>query len=184
MHAPQSRDAGKSTQPQAASVILPSGYASAWGNYNNAIPMTFGITRYQQVFPGTELPTSFTMQSLSFRRDEQFTGYAGGAVDVEILLGCVALYVIGFSDKTWGSLNLPLSLTALNAPGCNLLVSYELPLPTTTDDGGNARVDLAIPSDKLLKGRQFFNQFAIFDRTANGLGIVWSNGATATIDDN
>lgn len=48
----------------------------------------------------------------------------------------------GFSDTTWAGLALPLDLTILGLPGCNLYTSVDGALPIVTDDGGKAEVSV------------------------------------------
>jgi hypothetical protein len=67
---------------------VPAYAASSFGNIGQISPLTFGICRYQQVFPGGHLPAAFTMTGLSLRQDDQSgAGSPGGVVDVEFQLG-------------------------------------------------------------------------------------------------
>ena len=76
---------------------------------------------------------------------------------------------------------LPFDLTPLNAPGCSILASGDILLPTRTDATGAATVTLELPNTPALVGVVFHNQFAVVDPPANGLGLAWSNGGTAQI---
>ncbi|MFQ5505514.1 MAG: hypothetical protein ACE5F1_12055, partial [Planctomycetota bacterium] len=92
-----------------------------------------------------------------------------------------ACLIIGASKKAWGALTLPLDLTAAGAPGCSLLVSFDLQQCLTASGSGTATVKLPIPKDARLCGVQFHNQFFVFDSTANQLGLSWSNGGSGRI---
>ena len=73
--------------PSAANLILPSAYATRWGEIANAHVFGSGPMRYQQVHLGTEIAAPTVMFSMGFREDE--SGYAadGGTVQVRIKLG-------------------------------------------------------------------------------------------------
>lgn len=87
----------------------------------------------------------------------------------------VAALLHGRSILTWGSAALPLDLGPLGALGCSLHVEPFVMVPTMVDGGGQGRVDFTIPNDPALTGTLFFNQFAVLDPLANGLGLVMTN---------
>lgn len=87
-----------------------------------------------------------------------------------------ALLFLGFSKQTWGALPLPFTF----APGCKLLVSGEVSIPTTVSGTGTASVPIPIPNIKDIVGAPFFNQFLVVD-PANSLGLVASNAGQGKV---
>ncbi|MFQ5503242.1 MAG: hypothetical protein ACE5F1_00415, partial [Planctomycetota bacterium] len=73
---------------------------------------------------------------------------------------------------------LPLPFTF--APGCKLLVSGEVSIPTTVSGTGTASVPIPIPNIKDIVGAPFFNQFLVVD-PANSLGLVASNAGQGKV---
>jgi hypothetical protein len=92
-----------------------------------------------------------------------------------------ALLFVGFSRTTWLGIPLPLNLASLGAPLCNLLVAGNSVLVAGTDAGGNAAIGITVPVDPTLVGGRFFQQFAVYDPGANGLGFTFSNGGEGQI---
>ncbi|MEZ5988023.1 MAG: hypothetical protein R3F30_02635 [Planctomycetota bacterium] len=89
--------------------------------------------------------------------------------------------IIGASNTKLGAIPLPLDLAVFGAPTCSLLVSFEALLGTPTDATGNASVSLPLPNDTKLLGINFYNQYFVVDKVANGLGLSWSNGGAGLI---
>ena len=96
-----------------------------------------------------------------------------------------AALVWGFSRTLVGPgpIPLPLNLGILGAPFCNLLVDPVLSPSIATDISGNGSVSRALPDNAALIGLMVYDQFAVFDLTANALGLVLSRagGAMLTI---
>ncbi|MAE77141.1 MAG: hypothetical protein CMJ85_09755 [Planctomycetes bacterium] len=92
-----------------------------------------------------------------------------------------ALLITGVSNKLWGAFRLPLDLTGAGAPGCWLLVSFDLNVSLLTSTTGTAKISFPIPNNPVLGGLVFHNQWAVLDPPANALDLVFSNGGTATI---
>jgi len=88
---------------------------------------------------------------------------------------------LGGSNTMWNSVPLPIGLGPLGASGCSILASGEIIAPVVVDATGAAALTIAIPDVAALVGAAFYNQFYIADPLANGLGLAWSNGGTATI---
>lgn len=108
----------------------------------------------------------------------------GAAFDVmlsDAVANSPAMFVFGNSDTVWQALSLPLSLAALGAPDCELLVSVDLTAVTMTDASGAALVPVAVPNDPALLDAEFFEQFAVLDAAANGFGFVFSNGGAGVV---
>lgn len=95
--------------------------------------------------------------------------------------GQPAFLLLGGSDSSWAGLPLPLRLDVIGAPGCVLLAAGDVLLPTVTDASGGARLPLAVPADPDLIGATVFAQWVVFDPSANGLGLVMSDGAANRI---
>ncbi|MCB9919295.1 MAG: hypothetical protein H6832_12910 [Planctomycetes bacterium] len=88
--------------------------------------------------------------------------------------------ILGASKTAWGAFNLPLDLTGAGAPGCYLLVSFDVVagLPIVA---GSGKVTITIPNQPILAGLVFHNQFFVLDAAANAMKLTWSNAGTATI---
>ncbi|MCA8968643.1 MAG: hypothetical protein KDC95_02625 [Planctomycetes bacterium] len=88
--------------------------------------------------------------------------------------------ILGASKTVWGAFNLPLDLTGAGAPGCSLLVSFDVVsgLPIVS---GSGKVTFTIPNQSSLAGVVFHNQFFVLDAAANAMKLTWSNAGTATI---
>ena len=75
--------------------------------------------------------------------------------------------------------SIDLDLSLLGAGGCSLLQDA-LPdgvvLPTSTDGTGTISWAIPIPNDPLLLGVTVYQQWAVFDATANPLGVTTSEG--------
>lgn len=81
----------------------------------------------------------------------------------------------GFSKDIWNSFPLPFDWTPLGAPGCLLQTSVEFTVGTATNASGNASFPYSVPNRTEFLGGSLFSQFAIFDPTANSLGLTFSN---------
>ncbi len=92
-----------------------------------------------------------------------------------------ALLAMGASNSRWGAISLPFDLTPLGAPGCSVLVSFDLLLPVATSTAGAATVRLTIPNNQALLGFRFFDQWTVLDPSANPLGMAFSRGARAEV---
>ena len=97
----------------------------------------------------------------------------------DALSSSTALLASGLDDQSYQGLPLPLALPG--APGCELLVSADLLSLVTTDANGEARAPIAVPATPSLVGLALFHQWFVVDPTVNALGIVTSNGGSATI---
>jgi hypothetical protein len=75
---------------------------------------------------------------------------------------------------------LPLDLTSLGLPGCELLVSGNVIEPLIVA-GGIARWSLPVPPDPALVGATFHQQALVVDAGANAAGLLVSNGASGRI---
>lgn len=73
-------------------------------------------------------------------------------------------FLIGNSSSNWASagIGLPLDLSQLALPGCNLYVSPDRTIPAVTSFGFAAQ-DINIPDIQALIGASFFIQFFYFD---------------------
>ena len=87
----------------------------------------------------------------------------------------------GGSKTTWNQQSLPLDLTPFGAAGCALLVAPSVGVNLTSSSRGAASLTVPVPNDSKLHGAEFHNQWIVLDPGANTLGIVTSNGGSATI---
>src|SRR5262249_47278783 len=88
---------------------------------------------------------------------------------------------IGLSSTSWAGIPLPYNLGALNAAGCFAYTDFLATFNTATNAMGAASGQLTIPNLASLFGTVHFHQWAVFDAVANGLGIVTSGAAKATV---
>lgn len=84
--------------------------------------------------------------------------------------------LLGASNTTWSGLSLPLELTPIGMPGCNIYVSVDLSMRLSVS-GNSATWNLPIPSRAVLLGESFYQQVFIIDPG----GSAVSNAGTATI---
>jgi hypothetical protein len=92
----------------------------------------------------------------------------------------LALVYTSFSNSSWNSVPLPLSLLPLGMPGCLLLVSPQVPAAIFPSGGAGAWT-LPLPNLAGLLGIRFFNQAIVFDASANAAGATVSNGGDGVI---
>ncbi len=92
----------------------------------------------------------------------------------------LARLVIGFSNTTWSSKNLPLDLGFLGAGGCSLLASIDVMLTAGTDSKGEINIPSKVPVDSKLVGITVYAQFAVADKV-NPAGLVTSNAVQLVI---
>jgi hypothetical protein len=87
-----------------------------------------------------------------------------------------AALLLGVSDAFWGPFVLPLDLTPIQLPGCTLYVSGEALVPMQSACG-----QVPIPPNTSMIGAVFHSQGILHDPTANPLGLILSNAATARV---
>jgi hypothetical protein len=92
-----------------------------------------------------------------------------------------AFLTLGDSSSHWNGLPLPLPLASFGAPGCSLLVSPVVFLPTAADPVGNAQLPLALPLEPSLVQASLFFQWLAIDRAANAWGITTSDAAECRV---
>ncbi|MCC6781211.1 MAG: hypothetical protein IT457_00085 [Planctomycetes bacterium] len=83
----------------------------------------------------------------------------------------------GWSNTSFGAVNLPLALAPYGAPGCSLLASQELAYGI----GAPSTFGVAVPYLPGVAGLTFYAQSIVLDPAANALGITSSNGLALTI---
>jgi hypothetical protein len=89
----------------------------------------------------------------------------------------LAYITLGFSRTVFESFTLPLSLAPFGLPGCDLLVSRELPsLPVTFTSASTATFSVPVPSSSSLIGLHVFLQGWAFAPGVNPGQVVVSNG--------
>ena len=93
----------------------------------------------------------------------------------------VAILFTGLSNTNFHGFPLPINLTGVGAPLCNLLVSDTIVLVVGTNGAGAGTQPLAIPNDNSLSGAVFYQQYIVLDAGANAFGFSFSNGGRATI---
>ena len=88
--------------------------------------------------------------------------------------------IFGVSKTVWGAAKLPFDLSGAGGTGCSLLVSFDalIALPVVSGAGS---VKFAVPINKALLGTSFHNQFFAVDKSANALGLSFTNGGTGLI---
>lgn len=92
-----------------------------------------------------------------------------------------ALLEHGVSNTTWNGGPLPVDLGMLGAPGCDLLTSADILLVRTVNAQGKASYSYTVPLSLSLQGVHIYNQYAVWDPTANAFGFAFSNGGDGVI---
>lgn len=92
----------------------------------------------------------------------------------------LTMLAIGRSKSSWAGANLPLDLSGLGAPNCQIYVSLDVLVPGVAQAAGSTsigstRYTLPIPNNASLIGRTFYLQAAGQDRGANALQMVTTN---------
>jgi len=101
------------------------------------------------------------------------------AVGPQAPLGSPALLAIGLSDQQIGSLPLPLDLTFLGAPGCNLYQDVVATVPASVHATQGATLlisNLHLARNYSLVGATFFFQGLISDPANNPAGLRTTSG--------
>lgn len=88
--------------------------------------------------------------------------------------------IFGFSRTQFGPFPLPLDLTSLQMPGCQLLVSADVLVPLVMQTGV-ARWSVPLPNDQRLVGGSFYEQALVLDSGSNPANAVVSDAGAATI---
>ncbi|MEM7200880.1 MAG: LamG domain-containing protein [Planctomycetota bacterium] len=83
---------------------------------------------------------------------------------------------IGVDNSSWLGQALPFDLDPLGAPGCFLLQSLNLTLPSGTDTAGFASLTFPVPDNPNLLARTLFNQWSALDGSGTlPLGLAFSD---------
>jgi hypothetical protein len=99
------------------------------------------------------------------------------------LANTAAIMTVGISNTNWLGLPLPFDLALSGAHGCNLYASGQVLVVGATNAAGSLGNVLSIPNDSSLTGGAFFNQFWVYDPSANPLGFAFTNGGKGLIGD-
>lgn len=91
------------------------------------------------------------------------------------------ILLIGTSNTTFNGIPLPFSLASLGANGCSLAVSPDLSFTVATTTSRSFSVNIALPNVPPMAGQTFYCQAVLADVFANSLGLITSNGSTATL---
>ena len=87
----------------------------------------------------------------------------------------------GGTNLTWFGRPLPFDFGPLGAPGCAMLVSWDLSLTFSTTSVGTLHLSISVPNDLGLGGLSLYLQGAVIDLPANRLGLTVTNGLRATL---
>ncbi|MBK8976579.1 MAG: hypothetical protein IPM29_11735 [Planctomycetes bacterium] len=88
--------------------------------------------------------------------------------------------LIGFDDQIWRGQLLPVSLTPIGMPGCNVYIDIVVD-ELLYKRGNMAEWSLPVPNDSQLIGVECFFQSFVIEPGANAFGAVVSNAGRATI---
>jgi hypothetical protein len=102
------------------------------------------------------------------------------AVTIDNLPSSAAIMVLGFSNTMSTIGPLPFDLGVINAPGCKLYVSPDVPV-TVVGSNNTAVFTLPVPNNPALQCLKFWNQAVTLDPGANGLGLVVSDAHAGVI---
>jgi PKD repeat protein len=92
----------------------------------------------------------------------------------------IAIMMVGVSNTAWNGLPLPFDLSIIGATGCNLLQSANV-TSTIVATGNTANWAFSVPNQPALVCATIYNQAAVFDLTANGLGFSFSNARAGVV---
>lgn len=109
----------------------------------------------------------------------------GGNVDLH-LFGAPAnaptLSFIGSNPTSWGGVPLPLDLTFMGLPGCNIYTDLLVSVPIQANIAGIATLSMPVPANPALVGAVGYNQWGVLDSRVNpSLGFAMSDGVKVTL---
>ena len=98
----------------------------------------------------------------------------------------LAVCMLGLSNSQFGSLQLPIDLGPVAAPGCSLYTSSSLLIPASLvvpqgSPSGTATAPFDLPVNPGLQGVTLYAQWALAETGVNPLGVSFSNGVAATV---
>jgi hypothetical protein len=150
---------------------------------NNSTPYTldcFSDWRFgtPTAYGGCQHPmgTQNATQNVTYRSPGNDWNLNGYSYVPNVAMPGVAM--VGASNSTWGSVPLPFDMTAIGAPGCQLVNDPAIMLPGTTLANATGFLGLVVrtPRDPSWIGLTIYTQFAFVDAGANPLGIFTSRG--------
>jgi len=95
-----------------------------------------------------------------------------------------AMAVLGVSNRIWGKMRLPFSLSPFGAPGCYLNTDYVVGFPGTTHSFGVKglyRVDIPVPRQPALQGARVYGQTLVAYPGLNAANLGASEGLQFTL---
>jgi hypothetical protein len=93
----------------------------------------------------------------------------------------LATLLVGLSDQSWNGTPLPLPLTAIGMPNCQLLCSVDGTVSAAITASGAASWSLPLPDDRSLLGAFLYFQVAAPDPGANATGLGMSQGLSTQL---
>jgi len=173
----------------------PTGAQVYRGSFNNGGSWNGPFTQHQwkiKIFCGGQTPGSVTTFGTACRGSNAqlpAIGYSivptiGQSYSMTLTSGPStqpAFLGFGVSTTNWLGYSLPLSLTPYNAPSCTLYIDLPYLIPTTTNTAGSASSSISVPNNSGLVGQFTLHQWIALDPAANGLGLILSNAAKATV---
>jgi hypothetical protein len=81
-------------------------------------------------------------------------------------------FILGNSNTTWGSFNLPFDLGG----GCNLKVPMIVVLFGAANNAGRIETSLPIPKDPALAGGKLYGQYFVVDNSPSSFGVTTTAG--------
>ncbi|MCA8970429.1 MAG: hypothetical protein KDC95_11615 [Planctomycetes bacterium] len=118
---------------------------------------------------GTNGTPELSNQGFPKLTQSYFAKLSNGTANAPVIL------LNGFSKDTWASFPLPFDWAPIGAPGCKLATSIDFTLGLATDASGMTSQQFTVPNRPEFLGGSLFAQFAIFDPSANSLGITLSD---------
>jgi hypothetical protein len=98
--------------------------------------------------------------------------------------GLEAILFFGLSRTSWGGLSLPYGLGGVGMSGCDLLVSVEASIGTTTVPAGSgqgaAKVSFVIPNNPMLPGLSIFSQWLVLNPPGSPMPGATTKGLQIT----
>jgi hypothetical protein len=155
-------------------------YANDNGNQSFTYPVDLTNFYSDKQSFGTGCQTSTSTTPTLTTSGAQLGGY-WSIYATDCLAYAPALVLVGRNNTNHMGVPLPFDMGPLGAPGCNIYVEFVMALPTAMNSSGRHTARFTIPKMIGLYGIPVFGQYLIGDPFANNLGVVSTNGVSATL---
>lgn len=168
--------------------VLPATATNAFGS-GNAIPQGWTPNRFQQVFPGTDLPVACTLAAMRFRCPNQPALAVAFGIDMEVK--------VGFTTKPVGGLSTTFASNWDSGTPVTVVPRTQVNFPDAVRPASPAEFLITVPWTNTLAwaptpGLNLLVEFVVYGNSAgsgiygyaldnvSGTQAVWGTPATAT----